>query len=206
MGVRHAGVDERLVLAHAHALQEAHGVGVEEGAAEDEVPHLAAEEAQAGVLADGDGSRGRQGLQHGGLTASLHVGLELVDVAHVATHLAVEGGEHVGVGELVVGVNEEDELRLRPVDAGIAGAAHAAVGLVEGADAGVLPREVIAQRAATVGRTVVHKDQLKIGECLGENAAYAALQIALRPVDRNNDGKDGNGRPGRCWLWLPILF
>ena len=88
----------------------------------------------------------------------------------------------------------------------IAGVAHAAVGLVEGADAGVLPREVIAQRAATVGRTVVHKDQLKIGERLGENAAYAALQIALRPVDRDNDGKDGNGRPGRCWLGLPILF
>ena len=90
---------------------------------------------------------------------------------------------------IVVGIHKADPLAPCHIQPGIAGSRKPAVFLVKHPDAGIFRGSGITQRRATVRRTVLHKDQLKVRKGLRQNGIDAFLQIVFHLVHRHNDAE-----------------
>ena len=87
----------------------------------------------------------------------------------------------------IVRIHKGNPFALCRVQPGIAGAAQAAVLLVDDPDAAVLCRCGIAQSRAAVRGAVVHQNQLKIRKGLGKDGIDAVIQVFFHPVHRHDD-------------------
>ena len=101
-----------------------------------------------------------------------------------------ERSQHVRAEE-IVRIDEQDIGSGSDRDAGIPGAAEAAVPLMDDADVPVFRREGVAKRAGAIGGAVVDEDNLVIllRQILGQQAVDALIQERLDIVDRNDDGQ-----------------
>ena len=90
---------------------------------------------------------------------------------------------------IVVGIHKADPLAPCHIQPGIAGSRKPAVFLVKHPDAGIFRGSGITQRRATVRRTVLHKDQLKVRKGLCQNGIDTFLQIVFHLVHRHNDAE-----------------
>ena len=79
------------------------------------------------------------------------------------------------------------ELRAARADAVVARRAHAAVGLDDVADAGVLPAQALQELHGAVGGAVDHHHQLEVGEGLAEHRVHGAAEPVGAIVGRDDD-------------------
>ena len=148
---------------------------------------------QFGRVGEREGAVGRQGihelLDHDAVCFQRCA--EADDVAPEAGDGVGKNAEHVG-GDVVVTVDEDQVLALRRLDADVARLAHAAVRLVDGADAFRVRRGIaVTDRAAlAVGRAVVDEDDLIVGEILRQCGVDALGQVVLDVVDRDDNTED----------------
>jgi hypothetical protein len=98
-----------------------------------------------------------------------------------------EGGEQLGLGEIVVGVPHEQR-RAREL--------HHRVDVARGPQVRLLPhvtdpriarRILEADRGRPVGGGVVRDDELEVGERLGQEPVQGQAQVPLAVVDRHPD-------------------
>ena len=89
----------------------------------------------------------------------------------------------------VVAVHKAQPLPPGNVDPRIAGAAQAAVFLVDHPDPGIPGRVFVADGAAPVRRAVVHQNQLKIRNRLGKNGIHAPGKVAFHLVNRHDNAE-----------------
>ena len=68
--------------------------------------------------------------------------------------------------------------------------------LMEGADARIARGVFVADRAAFVGRSVVHEQKLKVAVRLPQHRLDAGDEPAPRVIDRDEDGKEGRNVHG----------
>src|SRR5215472_7913256 len=61
------------------------------------------------------------------------------------------------------------------------------------AHAGIAGGVLVEDLSTVVGRGVVDRDYLKVGEGLAEDRVETLAQIALNPVDRNDEAEQGHG-------------
>ena len=145
---------------------------------------------QLGRVGKRKGAVGRQGihklLDHDAVCFQRRA--EANDVAAEAGDGVGQYAEHVG-GNVVVTVDEDQILALRGLDADVARLAHAAVRLVDGADALRVRRSIaVADRAAlAVGRAVVDEDDLVVFKILRQHGVDALGQVVLDVVDRDDN-------------------
>ena len=83
----------------------------------------------------------------------------------------------------VIGVHNADVITAGIVQPGVAGVGRASVGLVEHTDAGILPGQRIADLGRAIVAAVIHQQQLKIGEGLGQNTFHRRAQVGPGVVD-----------------------
>ena len=99
----------------------------------------------------------------------------------------------VGVGRnKIVGVNKCDVVALGYVDAGIPGIAQSSILLVNNTESGIALRPDITNGRTIVGRTVVNKNGLPVGERLFHNALEASLKRVLNTIDGDDDTQGHN--------------
>ena len=88
----------------------------------------------------------------------------------------------------VVRIHEKDVFPHRAGKAFVAGMAQAAVfAQMNDGHARILFSQPVAERAAFVGRAVVHDDQLEIMECLAEQAVDGALDVVFDSISGHDD-------------------
>ena len=97
-------------------------------------------------------------------------------------HGAVQRCKH-GRFYQIIGIDHADVVAAGVVQSGVAGVGRAAVRLVEHPDAGILLCQCVADRGGAVVAAVIDKQQLKVGERLGQNALHSWAQVRPRVVD-----------------------
>ena len=95
----------------------------------------------------------------------------------------------------VIGVQKSDIRSRGLLQPQISGGGHAAVGLVEHANAGVSCGVAVAQGRRTVPAAIVDEQQLPIGKGLGQNALYTLGQQRFRLIDRYDHRNSGHKPP-----------
>ena len=83
----------------------------------------------------------------------------------------------------IIGIDHADVVAAGVVQPGVTGVGRAAVRLVEHPDTGILLCQCVADRGGAVVAAVIDKQQLKVGERLGQNALHSRAQVRPRVVD-----------------------
>ena len=130
------------------------------------------------------------------IKACIHVGLGKGRLRFtLKTHIIAQRHIRVGAQHFFIHLRRDPVVRIHEghvvpggrANPGISRRRSSAVGLVDHLHPCILLCIPITESGAGVCGAIVHKDQLKICECLPENAVHALLQIFLGIVDRDDD-------------------
>ena len=88
----------------------------------------------------------------------------------------------------VVSVHEGDQASGRDLNTRVPGIRQAAVFLVKHPDSGILLRQRVAERAASVRGTVVHQQDLQPPVGLGHEGTHAPLHVGFNVINRDHHG------------------
>ena len=86
----------------------------------------------------------------------------------------------------VIRIEKQHQFPLRLPDAPVAGGGYAAVGLMDGPNAGILSSQLITNRPGAVGGTIVHQQYLIILQSCRPDALDAGRQMGLTVIYRDN--------------------